>query len=87
MPKYDYQCKKCQYIFEYRHGIKEKLEKHPDCEEEKCDLHKVPSFFRLMIPIQRKSDQKPGQLVREYIEETKEEVKQEKDKMKKEVES
>ena len=48
-------------------------------------MQKVPSFFRLMIPHQRKVNKKPGEIVKKHIEEAKEEVKQRKKEMKKEM--
>ena len=84
MPKYDYHCEKCNFVFQFRHEISEKLEKHPNCKEEKCDLRRVPSFFRLFIPFQKKANRKPGELVKKHIEEAKEELKQQKEESKKE---
>jgi len=85
MPKYDYRCKKCNFVFEFRHEIGEKFEKHPKCDQKECDIHKVPSFFRLFIPFQKKADRKPGELVKQHIEEAKEEIKNQKKDMKKEL--
>jgi len=31
MPTYDYECEKCGYKFEKRHGIKTRLKKCPRC--------------------------------------------------------
>ena len=85
MPKYDYHCEKCNFVFQFRHEISEKLEKHPDCDQKECDIHKVPSYFRLVIPLQKKANYKPGRLVQKHIEEAKEEVKNQKEDMKKEL--
>ena len=85
MPKYDYKCNKCEFVFEFRHEIGEKLEKHPDCKQEACDIQKVPSFFRLMIPHQKKAKKKPGDIVKKHIEETREQVKQQKKELKKDM--
>ena len=84
MPKYDYHCKKCNFVFQLRHDISEKIENHPDCDQKECDIHKVPSFFRLFIPLQKKADRKPGELVKEHIEEAREELKKQKEESKKE---
>jgi len=83
MPKYDYRCTKCNFVCQIRHEISEKPEKHPDCPEKTCDLEKVPSYFRLVIPLQKKANHKPGDLVKKHIEETKEEVKKQKEELKK----
>jgi len=86
MPKYDYCCKICGFVFEYRHQMSETLERHPDCKQEECQVEKVPSFHRHFIKIQDKKGRKPGDLVKKHIEETKEEIKQQKLNLQKEWE-
>ena len=84
MPKYSYQCMKCDFSFEKRHEVSEKVEKCPECKQEKCDLQKLPSFFRVIKKKESKT-KKPGQIVKKHIEEAKEEVKQQKKEMQKEM--
>tara|TARA_R110002110_G_scaffold147279_3_gene337734 strand:+ start:6506 stop:6706 length:201 start_codon:yes stop_codon:yes gene_type:complete len=64
--------------------VSETLIKHPECEQKKCDLQKLPSFSRV---IKKKEDKvkKPGQIVKKHIEEAKEEVKKQKKDMQKEM--
>ena len=77
MPRYVYQCKKCEKIFEVVHSIKEKL---TDCEwcTTKDSLKRIPS-----IPHVFHKDKQTGQLVKKHIEETKKELKREKEKLRK----
>jgi len=77
MPKYAYQCENCEVCFEIVHSIKEKL---TDCEE--CDtegvLKRVPYVSRLL-----KKGDSPGKLVVQHIEETRKEITEEKEKLRK----
>ena len=69
MPRYTYRCKACLEYFEVSHSISDKLF---DCEcGEEDSLTRVPSVpFNVSI----KSIQPPGQLVKEFIEDTKRDV-------------
>lgn len=75
MPKYAYKCKECEDIFEAIHSMSERL---TDCE--KCNtiesLVKVPS----KIAVQHRNNQ-TGKTVESYIEEAKEQIKEEKQKL------
>jgi len=77
MPRYAYLCEKCNKAFQVAHSIKEKL---TDCEE--CDLggtlKRVPS-----MPFVFSEKKRAGKLVDKHIEETKKEVEEEKEKLKK----
>jgi|TARA_B100000287_G_scaffold200453_1_gene189290 putative FmdB family regulatory protein len=87
MPRYTYKCKKCDQIFDVVHSIKEKFSSCEECNEE-CEeegsLSRLPSSFTTNISKENlTSTGKAGNLVKEKIEEFKEELKQEKDKYKK----
>ena len=76
MPKYCYKCKECEYEFEVRHGMKEKLYDCENCNNEQS-LARIPQLTN----IRRTTDvgkQKVGSLVKEYIEENKKVLKEEK---------
>jgi hypothetical protein len=76
VPKYCYICEECEHEFEIRHGIKEKLFNCENCNNEES-LRRIPQLTRIVkSPIVGK--QKPGSLVKEYIEENKKILKQEK---------
>jgi len=77
MPRYTYICTKCEKVFEARHSMREKLEKCSfiDCDG---DVKKKPAIFSK----RKTKDKKVGQEVKSFIEETKNEVKREKKKLK-----
>jgi putative FmdB family regulatory protein len=75
VPIYKYQCKECEYTFEEFHPMSETIEECPKC----------ASAVRRLLPkgrVTRKSlptgNNKPGKIVKQYIEDVKQEVKQEK---------
>ena len=72
MPRYTYCCEECEVVFHRVHSIKEKL---TDCEEcgLKGVLKRVPS-----MPFVFSEKNKAGDLVKQHIEEAKQEIKQEK---------
>jgi len=80
MPKYIYRCKKCEKTLEVVHSIKEEL---TDCEECKLKgtLQRVPSMPFVISKKNKK--QKPGALVKKHIEEARQEMEKEKEKLKK----
>ena len=77
MPKYVYRCKECEKVFEKIHSMSERL---TDCEH--CSsmnsLLKVPTT----PTVQYKNDN-AGKVVKEYIENAKEELLAEKENLKK----
>ena len=79
VPRYTYKCQNCDIVFEIVHSIKEKL---TDCEE--CThteaLVRVPSssIFISKLKNNTNTGRKVGDLVKQHIEEAKEEVKNEK---------
>jgi putative FmdB family regulatory protein len=69
LPRYTYRCKACQKYFEVSHSITEKL---TDCKcGEKEALTRVPS-----VPFRVSTDSEPktGQLVKEFIDDTKKDI-------------
>ena len=77
MPRYTYHCEKCDTIFEYYHSMSEKKSECEACKEQ--TLLKVPSFSG---NIKKENKKKAGAVVDNYIEETREEIRKEKDKLK-----
>ena len=79
MPRHNYHCSDCEQYFEAFHGMVEKLEQCELCSSEL--VHIVPS-----IPYSKTTNklQKTGELVKEYIENTKRSIAEEKQSLKKE---
>jgi len=81
LPRYTYRCDVCAEYFEVFHSIHDRL---TDC---KCgsqgSLGRVPSLpFRVSID---RGEQKPGEVVKEFIEDARKEIEEEKRKMKGEL--
>ena len=83
MPRYTYRCDVCGNSFEVSHSISEKL---TDCEcGEEGSLKRIPSLpFRASVKINK---QKAGEIVKEFIEDTKIEIKKSKEKMMKGIDN
>ena len=81
MPRYTYRCDVCGNSFEVSHSISEKL---TDCEcGEEGSLKRIPSLpFRASVKINK---QKAGEIVKEFIEDTKKEIRKTKHEMTKGV--
>ena len=75
MPKYEYKCLKCGGSFSIRHGIKESA---PPCGKCSGSLKKVLTPFR---QVKKKANDSAGKRVRNFIEETKEEIQKDKEEM------
>lgn len=75
MPTYAYQCSKCALKFEEFHSMTESVEVCPECAS---PVSRVLSkdFFISKSSVGTKN--KPGTLVKKYIEEVRDEVRQEK---------
>ena len=81
MPRYDYRCLECEVEFTVVHLMSEKLEKCPECE--KLDtLQKVYSTIRKAVRNTKR--EKVGDKVKKHIEDAKKDVREEKDRLKKE---
>ena len=81
MPVYVYKCKRCEEVFEEKHGMSESVEKCVKCSSAK--IFRVPSFGFAKGPSHLQSAP-PGKVVNEFIEETKKEIKLEKKRLKEE---
>ena len=78
MPVYVYKCKDCEEVFEVRHSM--------SFEDQVCTECNSENVFRLPQGSLAKSNtptgpSRPGKLVDEYIEETRQEIKKEKHKL------
>jgi len=87
MPKYCYYCDSCKTEFEASHSIKEKLEKCGFCSTNNS-LEKLPSISTIITKSNLGKnnlgkDKKIGSLVEENIEENREILKKEKERLKK----
>ena len=80
MPRYDYRCLGCEAEFTVVRLMCETLDKCPECDTE-GEVQKVYSTLRKTG--RGKNKKKVGEVVNEFIEETKKTVKQEKQKLKK----
>ncbi len=81
MPKYSYQCEACDSKYEIWHGM---TEEHNECNV--CGASSVIRIPSLLGDVHIVSSNKVGDLVKRKIEETKEEVKEYKKQLSKEVE-
>tara|TARA_Y100000310_G_C20492480_1_gene719934 strand:- start:508 stop:768 length:261 start_codon:yes stop_codon:yes gene_type:complete len=81
MPRYNYYCDSCQTEFEASHSIKEKLEKCELCGADDS-LEKLPSIPTILTKNKQGKDKKVGSLVEEHIEENREILKKEKERLK-----
>ena len=77
MPRYTYKCKSCASEFEVFHGMSERIE---GCDECSGALFRVPSTTFTTTKTGTKD--KTGQAVKEFIEDAREEIQAEKEKMK-----
>jgi putative FmdB family regulatory protein len=77
MPKYVYRCDECEDVFEIRHSMGETLEKCISCEAENC-LVRIPQMQFRKKPARSQNKKETGSLVREYIEENRKILKEEK---------
>ena len=77
MPRYTYRCDVCGKSFEVSHSISDKL---TDCEcGEEGSLKRIPSLpFRASV---KSNKQKAGEMVKEFIEDTRKEIQKTKKRM------
>ena len=71
MPRYEYKCSECLGTFTVRHSIKETISKCEECESEGT-IKKIPTSFMSVKP------QSVGKIVKNHIEEIKQDLRQEK---------
>ncbi len=83
MPVYAYKCFVCKHAFEVRHGMFFESQRCIKCYSD--DIQKIPTeiFVENNKDIKISNNKPAGQLVDEFIEEVKKEVKEEKQKLKK----
>ena len=77
MPKYTYRCTACAVVCTVRHGMRDVL---VDCAS--CDAPGVLVRVPTDISLQKEDDhhgQKPGTLVKKFIEDTREQIKSKKE--------
>ena len=79
MPRYVYKCAMCSNIFEIRHSLDDRK---TDCEkcEKKNSLVRVPAGF-ITFEQQVEPPAEAGSIVNSFIEDTKKEVKKEKEQL------
>ena len=82
MPKYAYKCKECDHAFEAIHGMLLKLRNCDECATD-GSLFRVPSVT-YSTKSKASPEKKTGEIVKEFIRDAKQEVKEEKRKMKEE---
>tara|TARA_Y100000296_G_C5024620_1_gene181611 strand:+ start:171 stop:437 length:267 start_codon:yes stop_codon:yes gene_type:complete len=80
MPRYIYKCEECDITFQKVHSIKERLTDCEDCNTENT-LKRVPSMPLVLVKKQEVENRPVGDLVREYIENAREDLKEEKREM------
>ena len=79
MPRYAYRCKECDHFFEVTHPMSEKRKDCPSCDTNDS-LSRVPN--NVVKKVTR--TKKVGDIVNAHIEEVKQEVKEEKERIRKE---
>ena len=84
MPRYLYECKECGNHFDLRHPITQKYEvcgQISDCDQ-KGALVRIPSFSHVIKKTSSSAGEKVGDLTKEFIEQAREEMKEEKKSLK-----
>lgn len=76
MPKYTYHCQDCDKVYEMTHSMSEIISICQGCGSDK-GLNKIPTSFNLNKSIDHKG-QKPGTVVKQSINELKEDLEQQK---------
>jgi len=79
MPRYLYRCNECNEEFQELHTIKEKLTNCKFCNSQNS-LIRVPSTF-MTTHKNKIPKQKPGSSVKEFIEESKEDLRRQKEEL------
>jgi len=81
MPRYDYYCSECSGTFEKIHSYKEKVSSCELCKKEGCVQKQLATPAKVRKGL-AKQNQKSGKLVVQTIEEIKQEIKNDKKKLK-----
>ena len=84
MPVYLYRCRSCEETFEVKHSMSEEHTECVKCGSEK--IFRVPSLsdVKSQSHLNYAHKRRPGKIVDQYIVDTKEQIKKEKDKLRKE---
>lgn len=77
MPRYIYKCLACEVVFQKVHSIKEKLKDCDECNSEST-LQRIPTIPLVLTKKETNEKKEVGSLVKEYIEDAREDLKQEK---------
>lgn len=80
MPLYLYRCEKCDSFFEKSHSIKENINLCDLCGEKDC-VSRVPQIPNVSICSEKTEKKKVGVTTEKFIEEAREELKQQKAEM------
>ena len=75
MPVYIYECEECEEQFKVSHGMTEDHEKCDSCESN--EIRRVPTLFTNLAK-KRTINNKTGDITKEFIENSKEELRNEK---------
>jgi len=81
MPRYRYQCEKCSEILEISHSIKERIADCKKCGEINC-LKRLLTKIRYVSNNKTATQNPAGHAVKKFIEEAKQDTKEEKKKLK-----
>ena len=74
MPIYCYKCEKCEVVFETMHSMKDKLEDCKECSSKNTLVRMPPIVSKAKVS----SKKKAGDIVKKFIEDTKNDVRKEK---------
>jgi putative FmdB family regulatory protein len=74
MPQYVYKCKSCDKQWEEFHSLNEAPSKCPFCEMN--NFHRVPSYVASVAKMQEENKIKTGEIVKDYIEQNKQVLKE-----------
>jgi putative FmdB family regulatory protein len=85
MPRYCYQCDACGHVFEKFHSMSEKISYCESCEEND-QVRRVPGGFNILTNNDTSQTSRVGDVVKNHIQETKEQIKREKEEMSQEYE-
>jgi putative FmdB family regulatory protein len=81
MPRYTYECEICEEVFDLVHSMNDKPKSRKECENS-CVLKKIPSNLTILNSNTKDTTQKAGAVVKDSIEEFKDDLKQEQKRLK-----
>ena len=85
MPRYYYFCEQCLDEFMITHSMSEDLNQKEGCNSQ-CDLRRIPQITSTNIKKKEQRKKKTGQIVENFIEDSRHDLKQQKERLKKEQE-